>query len=145
MQIGFIVLLVLVVVVVFFVFTFASKRQDGEKRFKKKQLMTENEKEFFERLCLALPDFHIFPQVAAGALLDTIAVYGEKDGNGKSKSHSARGKFSQKIVDYVICDKTFNVLAIVELDDRTHASKRASDQDRDKMMNEAGYPVVRWQ
>jgi len=31
--------------------------------------MTDNEKEFFERLIEALPYFYVFPQVAMGAIL----------------------------------------------------------------------------
>lgn len=126
-----------------FVFFLVSSGVKSGSRFKNKPLMTANEIEFFGRLCAALPEYYVFPQVAAGAILDAAAKPGEKDKNGKSKVHSARGKFSQKIIDYIICDKELNVLVLIELDDKTHNSK--SDRERDAMMNEAGYKVIRWQ
>jgi hypothetical protein len=38
-------------------------------RLKPKPLMTDNEREFFHRLERALPDHHVFPQVAFAAFL----------------------------------------------------------------------------
>jgi hypothetical protein len=100
-----------------------------------KNILTANEREFFYRLKRALPDYHIFPQVAFGAILDTPYDTGRR---------YYRGRFSQKIADYVVCERlTMNIIAIVELDDRTH--NLAKDRKRDAMLNNAGYRVVRFQ
>lgn len=86
----------------------------------------------------ALPDHEIFAQVAMGALLKPI---GTRD---RSDYYATRGRFAQKIVDFVVCDRaTLNPIAIVELDDRTHRPDK--DAARDEMLIEAGYRVLRWE
>lgn len=105
--------------------------------YKAKDLLTDNEKEFFFRLKRALPGYEVFSQVSMGAILNPNA-----DRNAR-RYHQIRGTFAQKIVDFLICDgKTLNVIAIVELDDRTHNVER--DQKRDAMLQSAGYRVIRW-
>lgn len=100
-------------------------------------LLTENEKEFYQRLRMALPDCEVMAQVAMGALLRPIGVKTREDYFG------LRGRYAQKIVDFVICDRvTLEPIAIVELDDRTHDA--AKDRARDAMLTSAGYRVVRW-
>jgi very-short-patch-repair endonuclease len=51
--------------------------------------------------------------------------------------------FSQKIVDFVAQRRADGVVvAIIELDDRTHNS--SNDSKRDSMLASAGFRVVRW-
>lgn len=103
-----------------------------------KAILTNNEKEFFQRLLRALPDYHVFPQVAANALLKVV---NSKTG---SEYHSTRGRFAQKHVDFVICARdSLEVVAIIELDDRTHNADK--DRKRDAMFEQAGYRVIRFQ
>lgn len=114
----------------------------GKKRpvvpVEKKPLMTANEREFFERLARALPDCHVFPQVAFNALLDA------RKGLGWQERGQTRNRFDRKVADYVICRRdTFEVLAIVELDDRTHRAEK--DEQRDALLTSAGYRVIRFQ
>jgi len=98
--------------------------------FAPKRLMTENEREFYARLRSALPDLDVCPQVSMGALLDAPSL---RD----------RNIFSQKIVDYVLYEPmSGRVVAVVELDDRTH--DRVLDALRDEMLIGAGYRVLRW-
>lgn len=55
-----------------------------------------------------------------------------------------RSRFDRKIVDILVVDsRTFDVVAIVELDDRTHDGKK--DQARDNTTRAAGYRPVRFQ
>ena len=105
-------------------------------RFRSKPLLSDNEKEFYARLSQALPDCHVLTQVALGALIQPCAWKNNRE------YYQARGRFSQKIADYVICTEQWNVLAIVELDDKTHRKNR--DLKRDAMLAQAGYTVVRW-
>ncbi len=104
--------------------------------YKFKPLMTSNEQEFFQRLTEALPSHHIFPQVSLGALLQPN-VKGDN-----RKYYSVRGSFAQKIADFVVCDKEMKVVAIVELDDKTHNTDK--DNKRDAMLEQASYTVIRW-
>lgn len=55
---------------------------------------------------------------------------------------SVRGSFSQKVVDFVAQDRgSGTVLAVIELDDRTHHATK--DNKRDEMLREDSYKVVR--
>lgn len=104
-------------------------------RFVKKALLTENEKEFFARLIRAVPEFHVYPQVALSAILKVEA------GDYKEKNR-LRNKFAQKYADFIVTDQALNILAVVELDDKTHNRER--DKARDAMLNAAGYATLRY-
>ena len=116
------------------------KKREGssveQQMYRSKPLLSANEKEFFNRLSQALPDCHILTQVALGALLQPNVR------NNNKEYYRARGNFSQKNADYVICNKEMYVLAVVELDDRTHRNDK--DAKRDAMLVQAGYKVIRW-
>ena len=101
--------------------------------------MTPNELEFLGRLEAAVPELRFHCQVAMGTLLDP-EVAKRQD----ARAHmSARGMFSQKIVDFVAQHRsTGEVVAVIELDDRTHNS--AKDESRDAMLRQGNYKVVRW-
>lgn len=107
-------------------------------RIKRKSLLTVNEAEFFRRLQRALPAFAVFPQVSFAALLTD-------DGRLTAKARwSVRARFDRKIADFVICDRhTLQVVAIVELDDRTHSA--SADRQRDAITRAAGYQTIRFQ
>jgi hypothetical protein len=63
----------------------------------KKPLMTANEREFFGRLARALPDYHVFPQVAFNALLDA------RKGLGGQERGQTRNRFDRKVQIMYIC------------------------------------------
>jgi hypothetical protein len=105
--------------------------------YRARALMTGNEREFFGRLVAALPEHHVFPQVAMSALMDT------KVGLVAGARRGARNRFSQKVIDYVVADRaSLQVVALVELDDRTHDPKR--DAARDKLTRSVGLRTVRF-
>lgn len=109
------------------------------KKFKAKTLLTSNELEFLGRLEAAAPELRFHAQVAMGALLDPAVSRKE---NGK-EFFRLRGQFAQKIVDYVAqSKKDGSIVAIIELDDRTHDGDK--DDKRDAMLAEAGYRIIRW-
>ena len=108
-------------------------------QFKPKVLLSPNELEFLVRLETAVPELRFLAQVAMGALLNPIAPRQDA-----KTYYRQRAMFAQKIVDYVAQRRTDGaIVAIVELDDRTHDSER--DARRDAMLMSAGYRVVRWQ
>ena len=94
-------------------------------------LMSEHEKTMFGELLQAIPECYIFPQVSLGAILWT-------------KGQATRNRFNRKIADFVIADSAFNILAIIELDDKSHDGKEQQDAERDAMLKEAGYKVLRY-
>ena len=113
---------------------------DEPAAYKPKALLTANELEFLARLEAAAPELRICPQVAMGAILDP-AVSRKQD---PKRFFKLRGAFAQKMIDFVAMDrKTGAIVAIIELDDRTHNEDK--DAKRDAMLKSAGYKTIRWQ
>ncbi len=106
------------------------KPQSPDTPIKSSYLLTEHEKTMFQKL-KQLPDCHIFVQVSLGAILWT-------------KSWQTRNKFNKKIADFVVTDTNFKILAVIELDDKSHDNKIEADKVRDAMVREAGYKVLRY-
>lgn len=104
--------------------------------YRARQLMTENEAEFFGRLIVALPEHYVFPQVSLSALIEAAAT-------DKKRAYSDYLRIAQQRVDYVVCDRSCQVVAVVELDDKTHSRKK--DQVRDARLQQAGIRTVRFQ
>jgi hypothetical protein len=113
-------------------------KRDDTADFKQKPLLSENELEFLARLETAMPQLRFHAQVSMGALIEP-AVH-RKDAKAY---YRLRGMFSQKIVDFVAQHReTGSVVAVIELDDRTHDSGK--DAKRDAMLSTAGYKIIRW-
>jgi hypothetical protein len=135
---------ILLVIVVLFVLVaaFAAAQFSGKKgksrtgTYRQRKLMSDNELEFFGRLVAALPDHYVFPQVALSAMLEGAS-------DDKKKAHSDRLKIAQQRADYVVCTKSGDIVAVVELDDKTHSP--AKDQLRDSRLEQAGIRTVRFQ
>ena len=96
-----------------------------------RRTLTPREEQMFFALTAALPECTILAQVSFQALLDT-------------PSFEDRNRFNRKYADFVICSKRLTTVAIVELDDSTHDSKKAADKDRDVMLQKAGYQTIRY-
>jgi len=114
----------------------ATTIRERSQPYRQRPLATANEVGFFHLLCRALPDHVIFAQTAMGALIAT-----RDDGNGPP-SRGLRNTFDRKIVDFCIARRdTLEVLALVELDDRSHSANR--DAKRDAITVAAGYRTLR--
>lgn len=101
-----------------------------------RELLTDNEREFFGRLVQALPHYYIFPQVAMSALLEATS-------GDEARRHVDRLRIARQRVDYVVCDRHCNVVAVVELDDRTHSPEK--DAVRDARLAQAGIATLRFE
>jgi very-short-patch-repair endonuclease len=109
-------------------------------KYRAKALLTPNEAEFLLRLEQAAPELRFHAQVAMAALVEPD-VSRREDGKEYMR---LRGKVAQKMIDFVAQDrKTGEVVALIELDDRTHQADR--DADRDSVTKLAGYRTIRWQ
>lgn len=108
----------------------------GRPRYRKVPLLTENEREFFGRICRALPEHYVFPQVAMSALI-------ESDAWSKKSRMSDFLRISQKRVDFGIFTRDLKIVAVIELDDRTHNTKK--DRQRDGYLTSAGIRTIRFQ
>ena len=102
----------------------------------KKSLLTQTEYKFFQLLVSAFPEFYIFPQVSFSALL----THSGKDG------YRLRNSFNRSVADFVIVDQSSQVVAVVELDDKSHDKQatKEKDQKRDSLLKQAGYRVARY-
>lgn len=106
------------------------------RQYKAKELMTNNEIEFFQRLIKAFPQYYVFPQVSLGAILAAAEI-------DAAQRNGTRMTFAQKMADYVICNQQMKIVAIVELDDKTHNKEK--DDKRDNMLQTAGYKTIRFE
>ena len=106
-------------------------------QIERKPLMTPAEVRFWHRLEAAVPDHRISCQVSMGALLKPV--------RGLSRQDWWRnyGRFSQKIVDFVVVDRGGEVVAVVELDDASHS--RSNDANRDALLGRGGYRILRFE
>ena len=85
----------------------------------------------FFRLCSTFPQHVVLSQVAFSALL-------------VSKQQATRNGYNRKVADFVLCTKSFDVLAVIELDDSSHKGREGADGDRDAWLKDVGYRVVRY-
>lgn len=101
-----------------------------------KSLMTSRERAMLHALEQVLPMYRLHAQVAMGAILQAPRRLGQP------VRHSDRNAVSQKIVDFVVEDPTTGrIVALIELDDRSHDPER--DRRRDAMTSGAGYTTIR--
>jgi very-short-patch-repair endonuclease len=108
----------------------------GGARFKlNSPLLSAPEQELYLKLVDALPDHIVLAQVAFSQM---IRVEGGNDRENFRKRLTAR----QKVADFVVCDRSFRVIAVVECDDSSHESEK--DRKRDEIVREAGAPTIRW-
>ena len=113
-----------------------AKKTGRSGAYRARKLMSDNEQEFFGRLVAALPDHNVFPQVAMSALIEAASA-------DKKMAHGDRLRIAQQRVDYVVCTRNCDVVAVIELDDRTHSA--AKDALRDARLEQAGIRTVRFQ
>ncbi|MBB3588935.1 DUF2726 domain-containing protein [Sphingomonas sp. BK481] len=128
--------LLLAALVVVIVLAAIAKAIPRTPRVRAKALLTERERAARGIIERVLPHTRVHVQVSMGALLQP------KGGFGRNEATRTRYKFSLKIVDFVIEDRTSGaILALVELDDRSHDAAR--DRQRDAMTASAGYRTIR--
>ena len=101
-----------------------------------KPLLTVRERDALLELEQTFPQFRVYPQVAMGALIQV------RKGLSPATRTAIRNRFDRKVVDFVLEDRsTGEVVALVELDDRTHDAEK--DRRRDALTRAAGYRTFR--
>lgn len=96
--------------------------------------------EFFLLLEAAAPELRFFPQVCMAALIEPTEPKSDRKAD-----RLARRANAQKMVDFVAQRRSDGaIVAIIQLDDRSHDADKDKDQERDAMLNVAGYKTVRW-
>ena len=131
-----IVLVVLIVVALLIVGKAAKGSKNNATKcyeYFKKNPLTENEQTMYWRLIRALPDHVILAQVGLSRCVGT-------------KTQPAFNTIAKKSVDFVICNKASQIIAAIEIDDKSHSSKsrQKADETKDKALKAAGIEILRW-
>lgn len=108
-----------------------AQRKKSQEQPKGKRLMTDREQAMYSRLIETFPEHVTLSQVSLGALMT-------------ARTMATRNRFDRKIADFVLCNRAFGVLAVIELDDASHRGKGAKDNARDRLLNDAGYKTLRF-
>jgi hypothetical protein len=103
------------------------KKRTGELKARARRPLTTLEQEVYRRLVQAFPGMVILAQVALTALLTTP----RKD----------RSRYHHKVVDFVILDMAFEVLAVIEIDEGSQASRHTVGEPVKELLEMAGYRV----
>jgi hypothetical protein len=126
------ILIAAVIVAILLWLAINRKRQP---RYRRKPVLTGSDLDFFHRLQDALPECHVFPQVAMSALVDPM-------GRGRARQ-AAIESMASKRVGYAVFNEEMQLLAVVELAHRSRVARR--DAIRDEYFTSAGIPTVRFQ
>lgn len=130
LHISHILYLILAIIILYFVYYIFFKHKQ---QYFARSVLTDFETKMFLRLKKACPhpQYHVLAQVAFSALIT-------------SRELKLRNKFNRKVTDFVVLNQHMQVIAIVELDDPSHLNKKAEDQQRDSMLKDAGYCILRY-
>lgn len=105
--------------------------QRKRQHYIKKPLMTDTEKLFYERLKTIFKGLYtIQPQIALRSIVDNTEKY------YASELH--------RYIDFGLLDNKENVVALIELNDRTHLTQKRHDRDMKvtQICSEAGIPLI---
>lgn len=132
------VVAVLLVLVVVLKTTSKGGIKDAEWPFDAKSPLSKPEQVLYSRLSKALPEHVILAQVQLSSLL---AV---------QKNHDRLAwlnRISRMSADFVVCDKGFNIVAVIALDDgEQHEKARVTaDEQRNQALAAAGIRLIQWQ
>jgi hypothetical protein len=99
--------------------------------------LTTREQFLYHRLSVMYPEHIILAQVALSQIIDVSP--------GTPNRQAIRGKFKQLVADFVLCRSDFSIVAVIELDDPSHAQPHRQDADarKTKAVESAGLTFVR--
>lgn len=131
---------------VFFVFAIAILRalkgrpddsHDSRAPLYAKKVLNDKEQVLYWRLIYTFPDHVILAQVALSQLLGV-----EK---GTKNRQSVANRFRQLCADFVICERDFSALAVIELDglSHDHPQRASADSRKAHAIESAGLTLIR--
>lgn len=102
-----------------------------------RDLLSRREKKFYQSLVALYPDHRLLVQVALSQLINIDRNH--------PQSESIRARYKQLVADFVLCRSDLSVVAVIELDDRTHAwpKRKAADARKNKALADARIRLVR--
>ena len=138
MSTGVIVVLVLIVCLpVLSSLVRRGSRVRGEWPFYAKRPLSQPEQVLYHRLVQALPDRIVLAQVQVSRVLGVKKGFNFYEWNNRIDRMS---------YDFVVCAKDSSVLAVIELDDKSHGSesRQKADARKDRATSAAGIRMIRW-
>lgn len=107
-------------------------------KYQPRQLLTKNEWNAYKKLKQIADSYNLIicPKVR---LIDIVEP---KVGN---QENILRAKVIQKHIDFVICNSNLKILGVLELDDKSHDTKKRMERDFfvDEILTDVGYIVIR--
>jgi Protein of unknown function (DUF2726) len=102
-----------------------------------RSLLSRRENKLYQTLVALYPDHRLLVQVALSQLINTDRNH--------PQSESIRARYKQLVADFVLCRSDLSVVAVIELDDRTHAwpKRKAADARKNKALADARIRLVR--
>jgi hypothetical protein len=99
-------------------------------------VLSQAEQIMFHRLVKVFPEYLVLPQVSLAQFINV-----RKGAN----FYSVFNRYNRLTADFVICQRDFKVLSVMELDDRSHDRPKRLDADRRKseVLRAAGIPLHR--
>ncbi len=125
-----IVIVALCLIAAAFVGQMKKRSVNGPVPTKAKLVLSKNEQAMYWRLRETFPDLVVLAQVAFSALITSVREH--------------RNRYDRKVADFVLCDRSMKVVAVIELDDSSHANRGAQDAARSALLDTAGYRVLRF-
>jgi hypothetical protein len=115
----------------------ARRETSGDFPFYGKKPLSEPEQTLYFRIREAMPDCIVLAQVALPALV------GVRSGNN---FRAAFNRIASKYLDFVVCLPDFTVVAVIELDDMSHArpDRVRADTTKNTALRLAGHPILRF-
>ncbi|MFC5475888.1 DUF2726 domain-containing protein [Paraherbaspirillum soli] len=101
--------------------------------FYKKKPLSDNEQVMYRRLINALPDYTVLAQVDVSRCLG-------------AKNATALNDIGAKNLDFVICNRSGEAIAVVEIGDKSHGNKALEKKEemKNKVLKKVGIDIVRW-
>lgn len=142
-ELVFVLVVLVVVALITLAISIAKRRRTSEGELKiewpfyAKHVLSKPEQVLYHRLVTALPEYIVLAQVQASRVL------GVKKGFNFNEWNNRINRLSY---DFVICAKDLTVLAVVELDDKSHeaTSRAETDEKKNKATSAAGIRLIRW-
>jgi hypothetical protein len=102
-----------------------------------RSLLSDREQSLYERLLSLYPHHKLFVQVALSQLIEVDRNHPE--------SRSIRARYKQLVADFVLCRPDLSIVAVIELDDRSHENPKRQNADarKTKAVADAGIRLIR--
>ncbi|MBI5330724.1 MAG: DUF2726 domain-containing protein [Betaproteobacteria bacterium] len=103
----------------------------------KNGFMTRSERMFYYLLRVTFPEYQIFAQVR---LADIVEVK-----KGVNNWQAAFNKIQSKSIDFILCDRDYQIICAIELDDPSHniTKRKQTDKVKDLALEDAGIMLHR--